>query len=68
MNDIFGYSWEQIQAAQQGKQFRKTIDASKPINHTPTPQDLALLEKHGMDGLRDLQYFGVIDRLTRIGK
>ena len=64
-NDIFGYSWDQIQAAQQGKPFRTYVDLSKPVNNAPTAEDLALLEKHGMDGLKALQYFGTIDRLTR---
>ena len=30
----------------------------------PTPKDLELLEKHGMEGLKSLGLYGVIDRLS----
>ena len=65
MDNIFGYTWEQIQLAQQGKAFRGVIDTSKPVDHSATAEDLALLEKHGMDGLKAMGFFGVIDRLSR---
>ena len=30
-----------------------------------TPEDLRLLEKHGIEGLRELGFYGVLDRLSR---
>lgn len=35
------------------------------VKSSPTAEDYALLEKHGMEGLRAMQFFGVIDRLSR---
>lgn len=64
MNDtIFGYSWDDIQRAQQGGRLARTIDTSKPAQDPPSDTDLALLEKHGADGLRAMQYHGTIGRL-----
>lgn len=65
MNDtIFGYAWDDIQRAQQGGSLARTIDTSKPAQDPPpTDADLALLAKHGSDGLRAMQYHGTIGRL-----
>ena len=64
MDTVFGLTWEQIQLAQQGKDFRGRVDTSVPAKSAATLEDLALLEKHGMQGLVDMQLFGVIDRLS----
>ncbi len=61
--NIFGYSWEQIQAAQQGKPL-----ISKPLTKTMslcTQDDIDLLVKYGPQKLRDMGFYGVIDRLQR---
>lgn len=66
--DIFGYSFEDIQRAQQKKgRLQKTVDLSVPVTHALMPGDMELLEKHGIDGLRAMQFFGVVDRLERNG-
>ena len=63
-NDIFGYSFEDIQRAQQKKgRLQKTVDLSVPVTRPLMPGDMELLEKHGIDGLRAMQFFGVVDRL-----
>lgn len=63
---IFGYTWEEIQRAQNGGRLQKTI--CTPVSNDPAiKSDLALLEKHGIDGLKSMQFFGVIDRLQRAG-
>jgi hypothetical protein len=68
MNDIFSYTWEQIQKAQQGgKLSHGKIDVSKPVDHSLMAGDLDLLAAHGMDGLREKQFWGVIARLQRNG-
>ena len=68
MNDtIFGYEWSDIQRAQHGGRLGRTIDTSKPVQDPPTDADLALLEKHGSDGLRAMQYHGTIGRLEFAG-
>ena len=63
-NTIFGYSWEEIQARQQGT-YRP-----KPIVHTPpalaNDADYKALERAGsMDALRQAGMFGIVDRLSR---
>lgn len=67
MSHIFGYSFDQIKAAQQGKKWRETIDVSKPIDHALMPGDIELLNKHGEDKLYAMGFYGVIDRLSRNG-
>ena len=68
MDTIFGYTWDEIKAAQQGKRSGRVIDTSKPaVKDDVSQDDLDLLAKHGEEGLRALQYFGVLDRLTRGG-
>lgn len=67
MADIFGYSWEDIQRAQRGGRLGRSIQPSPGDDRTRLEADRALLEKHGADGLRDLGFFGCIDRLQRAG-
>ena len=59
---IFGYTWDQIQRAQQKKEWKGYIKGSfkKP---TATEQDYRLLKEKGMKGLEKEQLYGVIDRL-----
>jgi len=65
MNNIFGYSWEEIQAMQQG-----TYDRPRAV-HSPLPiatdKDRELLSLHGIEGLQELGLMGVVDRLSRDG-
>jgi hypothetical protein len=61
--NIFGYTFEQIQRAQQGGRLNDTIDLSKVSKKPPTEADYKMLEKYGEQGLREMQYFGVMDRL-----
>ena len=64
MTDIFGFTWQEIQRAQQRGGLGKPIDTSKPAQiDTPHQADLDLLEKHGAIGLENMGYYGVIDRL-----
>jgi hypothetical protein len=65
---IFGYSWEAIQRTQS-----KTGGLGTPVAPRPTPrsgatqEDLGLLEEHGVEGLRAMAFFGVLDRLQMSG-
>lgn len=63
--NIFGYTWDEIRAAQQG------ASLTRPVQHQPrktaTADDLALLHQYGLDGLQRRQFFGVIDRLQAGG-
>lgn len=61
-NLIFGYTWEQIKGAQQGRRLGEAIKGA-PGRPAPHPHDLELLEKHGAEWLYDNDYYGVIDRL-----
>ena len=65
---ILGHTWEAIQRAQRGGQLHSRVDTSKPVDHSLMPGDLELLEKHGLAGLQDMGFAGVIDRLRRNGK
>ena len=67
---IFGYTWEQIQNAQQGKALGQTLPAivdKAGKDDICSRDDLDLFEKHGESGLKEKQFFGVIDRLTQAG-
>ena len=64
MNDIFDRSWKDIQAMQQGTYTPQAIDISKPAKKPASDNDKALLSKHGINGLKKLGYFGVLDRLN----
>lgn len=69
MNDIFGYTWEQIQAAQrkEGRLSSGKIDLSKQVDHSLHAGDRELLAQHGIEGLRAKGFMGVIDRLEHNG-
>ena len=67
MAKIFGYDWEDIQDMQNKQYKRKTIDATKPITRPLLKGDLELYERHGLPGLREMGYDGVIDRLRSNG-
>lgn len=61
---IFGRSWDEIQVMQQGGQARKVDFGPKPA---ATDGDKNLLAVHGAKKLREMGYWGVIDRLTTSG-
>ena len=67
MADILGYSWEDIQRAQRGGRLGRAIQPSAEDDRIRLETDRALLAEHGADGLRDLGFFGCIDRLQRAG-
>lgn len=68
MGHIFGYSFEQIQRAQQGGCLGTTIDVSRPPQSDANlSADQLLLDTHGLEGLKSLGYMGVIDRLVHAG-
>jgi hypothetical protein len=62
---IVGHSWEDIQRAQRGGTLNKPIDTSKPIDHSLSEADKALIEKHGVQGLAAMGFHGVLDRYHR---
>lgn len=63
---IFGYTWEQIQKAQQRQDFREYVvgETNKP---QATEDDVKLLVDKGLQWLKDRQFFGVLDRLKNSG-
>lgn len=61
---IFGRSWEDIQVMQQGGPARRVDLGPKP---EATDGDKNLLAVHGVAKLRQMGYWGVIDRLTTSG-
>ena len=69
MDDIFGYTFDEISLAQQGGRLGRVIDTSKPtLDESATEEsDLKLLAQYGERKLRDMGYMGVIDRLERGG-
>ena len=69
MSDIFGYSFDVINAAQQRGRLGRVIDTTKPLADDKARQDddRKLLEQYGEKKLRDMGYMGVIDRLERNG-
>ena len=68
MNQIFGYTFDQIRRAQQGGRLSEVVDVSKPsAGDGNLAADQALLAKHGLDGLKAMGYLGVVDRLERAG-
>ena len=68
-NLIFGYSWEQLQAAQQGEVLRQVLPlaAKAAKDDICTEKDMDLFIEHGEAGLKEMQSYGTIDRLTRAG-
>jgi hypothetical protein len=69
MEDILGYTFDEILKAQQGGRLGRVIDTSKPEPFDPVQEraDVKLLHGLGEAKLRELGYFGVIDRLERGG-
>ncbi len=69
MNKIFGYTFEEIQIAQQGGRLGQSVNVSKPEPFDPVREraDLDLLYGYGEVKLREMGYLGVIDRLERGG-
>lgn len=69
MNDkIFGYDWEDIKRAQQGGQLARPVTRFNNDGVQLLPNDLSMLEEHGIDGLAIMGYHGVLDRLARAGR
>ena len=66
---IFGYTWEEIQRAQQGGQLRQILplEAAMAKDDICSAEDLSLFQEHGKNGLITLGYFGTLDRLKRAG-
>lgn len=63
-HDIFGYSWDDIQAAQQKlRPLQKVITtfAAPPL---ATAADIAMLAAIGAEEIKAQQLYGVLDRLT----
>lgn len=67
MDKIVGYDWADIQRAQQGGKLAKSVDLSKPVDHSLMPGDLELFEQYGIAGLQAKGFAGVVDRLARNG-
>lgn len=63
-DNLFGYSWGDIQTMQQGKYKRPIATGGKPI---ATQCDIELLRDKGIDYIKDNGLFGVIDRLQTSG-
>ena len=59
---IFGYTWEEIKNAQQGKPLGKPV---KNYYNICTEDDIKLFIQYGEQGLRDIGFYGVLDRLQR---
>ena len=64
MNRIFGHSWEDIQSMQQGTYVAPKVDLSVKRTVAATDNDMKLLAEHGELGLRELKFYGVMDRLN----
>lgn len=67
MSTILGYEWTDIQRAQQGGRLSHAVDASTNGAPAATDDDMAMLAKHGMDELRSMGLWGIVDRLQRAG-
>ena len=68
MDTIFGYTWEEISAAQQGKPLSRAIPPrSQGYDDICLPGDVDLLVRYGLKELENRGYHGVIDRLARGG-
>jgi hypothetical protein len=61
---ILGHSWEDIQKMQQKEYTPPTVSLAGSGKKPPTEADYKMLEKYGEQGLRDMQYYGVLDRLN----
>ena len=65
-NLIFGRTFEEIEAMQQG-QGGRTVDYVITPPKDASQLDRDLLEQHGLHGLIELGYHGVIERLRFSG-
>lgn len=65
-NLIFGRSWEDIQAMQQGTYVAPTVN-TRPGLAQATDNDRAQLAEHGQAGLEAKEFYGVLDRLKNSG-
>jgi len=64
MNDkIFGYTWESIQARQQGT-YKPELVPNTITKPQATEEDIKQLKTIGLSGLKTKGFFGIIDRLT----
>ncbi len=63
---IFGYEWEEIQARQQGT-YKAPVIRGPVKKPEATASDKTLLSEFGEEGLREKQFFGVLDRLHNSG-
>ena len=64
--DIFGHTWTDIRRAQQGGSLSRPIGGA-PVKPMATADDLTLLDQHGEDGLAQMGFAGVLDRLRNSG-
>ncbi len=63
---IFGYTWAEIQAMQQGT-YQRPILTGECVKPTATEKDIAMLAELGEEGLRAQHFLGVLDRLRTSG-
>jgi hypothetical protein len=68
-NLIFGHTWEEIEAAQQGKPLHRHLPPKEPGAEKDIclPGDVDLFTRYGLKELENRGYHGVIDRLARAG-
>jgi len=64
---IFGKTWEEIKDIQNKNYKAKTVDMSTDGRSPANQKDIDLYNMHGLDGLKNLKFFGVIDRLEYSG-
>lgn len=64
---IFGYTWEEIHAAQQGAPLGKTFSHRGVYDYPCEKNDVDLLIIHGLKRLQEMGFYGTIDRLCRAG-
>lgn len=62
---IFGYSWDQIQAMQQGSYKGRPITGDMPTVKELLEKDKQLLAENGEQWLMDQQFNGTLDRLRK---
>lgn len=67
MQTIFGYTWEDIQRAQNGGAVGTAVNLKNTSRPTALESDVDLLKEHGEIGLAELGFFGVLDRLKTSG-
>ncbi|BCS53288.1 hypothetical protein [Geobacter sp. SVR] len=63
---IFGRTWEEIQAMQQGKSINKTVAGTLALP-TASQADITLLRDKGIHYIKGNGLFGVLDRLQNSG-